>query len=265
MDAEYSLFSNSLVYLNRQPGSDDSFVSLFHQFRCRSQITIPDRIRITGNFIHDLGIQYFFDSISRFQPDENTLDTRLEITMGKYFCFSLVSVATTRLFNSYDYSKDGAGHLTRTPATSFMTPFLWIFSTGIGFTVPGTGKLNIGISSGKFTWIRNRGVFDGNDIPGFYGVPGKKRFVFEYGLSIHLFVDQDLLDRIHWNCDLLVFKNFGKPVDMTIKNLVTFRISKFVKTSIQTRLDYEKDADRCLQVENLVSVGFCFTLLRRAP
>ena len=63
---------------------------------------------------------------------------------------------------------------------------------------------------------------------------------------------------VRWNCDLLFFKNYKKPVDMTLRNLFGIRINKFLKTTVQTRILYEKKIIDHLQVENMISIGFYF-------
>jgi hypothetical protein len=141
-----------------------------------------------------------------------------------------------------------------------MTPLLWTFSTGLGWNLPKVGVVSLGLSSAKFTWIYNRDVFEPPGVLEFYGVPREKRFIFEYGLGMHLLVDKTILKFVHWNCDLQIFKNYQKPVDLIMKNLIAIRVSKFLKATIQTRLYYEKDVSRNIQVENLVSLGFYFDL-----
>lgn len=264
-DAEYTLLSNSLVFLNMEYLKNANFISLLHQLKCHMTVAGDKKFRISNFLTHDLGVQYFFDSITRFQPDENTLDTRVEVVPGENISLSLTSLLSTRLFNSYTWSEDRTGHRIKNPGSSFLTPLLWTFSSGIGLAVPRLGTLSVGLSAGKFTWIMNRRVFSRTDLSVFYGVPREKRFIFEYGLSIRLLVNYNFLDRIQWNCDLLLFRNYGKPVDISVKNLIGFRINKFVKASIQTRLNYEKEVSKRVQVENLISIGFYFTLLQTAP
>ena len=167
----------------------------------------------------------------------------------------------TRLFPSYLYSTDPVGNLVRTSNTSFLTPLLLTCSVGFGYNFGGFGSFSLGISAAKFTWVRNKAVYNQQHIEKFYGVPRGKSYVYEYGLSVHLRVDKDLLKRVHWNCDLLIFKNYQMPADMILKNLIGIRISKFLKVSIQTRLFYETEVSKSIQSENMLSMGFYYNLL----
>ncbi|MCX6269385.1 MAG: DUF3078 domain-containing protein [Bacteroidetes bacterium] len=256
----YSLSCNALLFFNWQRGDNFNNVSLLHHFRYRSELTDNRSVAVRNSFTHELGIQYFFDSISRFLPDENTLDTQVDVRMGKNFSMAVFSSLTTRLFNSYRYTAGSAGNLIRNRSASFLTPMLWTLSSGFGYAFPHLGSLSLGLSAVRLTWIRDREVYRQQNLLEFYGVPKDKSFMIEYGFSLHLLVDRDFLKRIHWDCDLLIFKNYRKPVDMVMKNLIEIRISKFIKTTIQTQLYYEKEVSKTLQVMNMVSLGFYFIL-----
>jgi len=77
---------------------------------------------------------------------------------------------------------------------------------------------------------------------------------------MHVLIDKEIGRWGKWDCDILVFKNFNKPVDLVLKNLIGIKINKFIKTSIQTRLIYEEDVSKSLQMENLISLGFAIRL-----
>jgi len=162
--------------------------------------------------------------------------------------------------NGYDYSLNDSGLLVRMLNSSFLTPLTGIFSLGMGISIPSWGMLNIGISSGKLTYIYNTKIFETKMIENFYGVPKNKCIMFEYGLSFQLLIDKDVLKRVHMDCDFLFFKNYNAPVDITLKTLVGVKINRFLKTSILTKVLYEKMVSKNIQLENLVSIGFYFTL-----
>ncbi len=256
----YSCTFANILFMNWQHGDHLNLVSLLHHINYRSQVTNNRNISINNSFEHDLGIQYFFDSISQFQPDENTMETRISIRIRKNFSISFFSNITTRIFNSYLFTTGQSGDLLTTLSASFLTPFIWTFSTGLGWTFPRLGTLSLGLSAAKFTWICNRDVFETLGVEKFYGVPEEKLFIFEYGLGLHLLVEKNFMKRVSWNCDLQIFKNYQKPVDLIMKSLIGIRINRFLKTSIQTRLNYEKDVSSRIQVENIVSLGFYFDL-----
>ncbi|MFZ4520525.1 MAG: hypothetical protein ACOYNC_02400 [Bacteroidales bacterium] len=143
---------------------------------------------------------------------------------------------------------------------SFLTPLVWTFSAGPGCKLKGIGGFSLGITAAKLTWVYNKMVYQSQQTSEFYGVPREKGHVLEYGLTFQLLVDRNIFNRIHWNCDLKIFKNYGKPVDILVKNLIGIRIGKYIKTSVQTRISYEKEVSARLQMENLVTLGFFVSL-----
>ena len=259
-DLEYAVTCSNILVINWKHDPNTNQVSLLQHVKYQSQFNNNRNLKISNSFVHDLGIQCFFDSISRFQPDENTLDTRLEFSLSKNFSFSAFSRLSTRLFNAYNYATGTSGSLCKTLNASFLTPLIWTMSAGFGWTVPRFVTLSVGLSSAKLTCVYNRGIFDQLKVSDYYGVPKDKNHIFEYGLSMHILVDRDVSNRVHWNCDVLMFKNYKKPVDVVLNNLVGIRINKFLKTSIQTHLLYESAVSKHLQIENMISAGFCINL-----
>jgi hypothetical protein len=120
--------------------------------------------------------------------------------------------------------------------------------------------LDIGISSAKLTWLLDQDIFDKTGCDSFYGVQKGRRKLIEYGLSVHLLIDRGIGKKLQWNCDLLLFKAGNSPADLTLKNLFAYRINRFLKTSLQTRLFYDEDVSKQLRMENLLSFGFDFHL-----
>jgi hypothetical protein len=259
-DFDYSLSCTNMLFSNWQNGGNTDFVSLFHHLQYRSQVIKGKNVKICNSFQHELGIQYFFDSISRFQPDENTLDTRVEVKIASNLTAFVFSHLTTRLFNSWHYSDDGNGRPAKTLYASFATPLIWTFSTGCGWVFPHLGTFNLGLSAGRFTWFRDKQIYRQANVVDLYGVRKNKNHIFEYGLSIYVLAEKDFLKRVHWDFDLIMFKNFKQPVDLMFKNQVGIRINKYLKGSVQTRLYYNKAVSRKFQVENMLSVGFYFQL-----
>ncbi|MEI7661446.1 MAG: hypothetical protein WCK34_04585 [Bacteroidota bacterium] len=259
-DLEYSLTCSNQMLINRSQQPNLCQLSLLQHARLQSTLNGSTRLRIISSFVHDLGYETLFDSISRFQPDENTLTTRAEVKITRNFLFSVFSQVTTRLFNSYIYSTGQTGKVARSLTGSFCTPMVWTFSAGFGWTVPDFFTLGFGLSSGKFTYVRNKAIFDQPGVPSFYGVPKNKNHTIEYGLSLHMLIDHEFKKRVHWNCDMLVFKNYLKPTDLVMTNLVGIRIGKFITTSFRSNVTYESAVTRKVQIENIISLGLSFHL-----
>jgi len=256
---DYSISATAYSSINGKDDKTAGQLAFLQSIKYKISI-ISKRVQITNDLVHNLGLVYYLDSISKFQTDENTLNTRISFSLEQGLRFMLSSILTTRLFNAWDASAGAGGSVTRTINSSFLTPLVCTFSGGLGFELKKTGIIDIGLSSAKLTWLLDQGIFDKTGRDTFYGVEKGQRKHIEYGLSMHLLVDRAIGKKLQWNCDLLLFKADQSQVDLTLKNLFAYRINNYLKTSLQTRLFYDEDVSKQLRMENLLSFGFDFHL-----
>jgi hypothetical protein len=253
---DYSFtFSNDL-FLNWKHDGNVSQVVLLQYLKYHFSFSGDTLFSFSGYFTHNLGFQSYFDSISRFQTDDNTLNTRFEVRLYRNLNLACNSNLGTRFTNGYDYLPGTGGTILRTLNSSFCTPLIWTFSGGVTMNWKHFGSLNLGVSSAKLTFIRDKSIFRKQQVTMYYGVPEGKDHLLEYGLSLQFLADRDVFKQLHWNCDLLLFQNDHSPVDVTLKNNFGIRINRFLKASIATRILYEEKVCRRIQVENLVTLGF---------
>jgi hypothetical protein len=253
--ADYALTGSGFVFTNRAWGTDADYLTLFQRLDYRSQAVVGRNLLIGNRIVHELGVRYLPDSLAAFRPDETTLVTRLDAALCKRLSFSLSSNLVTRLFNDYAVEAGPGTTARKYLQAAFLTPLQGTFSTCVKWTHPAFGSLDLGLSAAKLTWVLNRRVYNRVGLNDFYGVPEGQRFRFEYGLSLQLVSDRLFFKRIQWNCDLVIFKNHHRPIDISLKNNIGVRIGKYLRGSLRTRLIYEKDISPKLQTENMLSVG----------
>jgi hypothetical protein len=259
-DLDYSISIAGDYFVNWLKNDNASQLALSHSLKYKICLSGNGHFHFTGDLVHNLGIQYYFDSISRFRTDDNTLTSKLTYDVSNSLHFSVLCIFNTRIFNSWDIATLSNGSVLRILNSAFLTPLLCTFSGGLGLKFGKSGSLDIGVASAKLTYLRDRSVFGQSGLQSFYGVPYGKRSLFEYGLSMQLLIDRLIGKHMQWNCDLLLFKDNNSPVDVTLKNLFAYRISRYFKTSLQTRLFYEEKVSRQVRLENLISLGFDFHL-----
>lgn len=247
-------FSNDL-FLNWQHDKNANQFILLQNLKYKFSVSKDSSLHLSGSFTHNLGLQSYIDSLTRIQTDDNTLNTRLDLTVHRNLNLSVNSILTTRFMNGYDYYSD-SGTIVKTMNSSFCTPLIWTFSGGLTLSWKDFGSLNLGLSTAKLTYIRDGTIFQKQKISRYYGVLEGKNHLLECGISLQFLADREFLKWIRWNCDLLIFKNYNAAIDVTLKNNIGIRINKFLKASIQTRILYEKTVSRCIQFENLVTLGF---------
>jgi len=253
--ADYTLTGSGFVFTNQTRGKDAGYLTLFHRLDWRSYAEAGKYLRIGTRIVHELGVRYFPDSLAEFRPDETTLTTRIDAAICKGLSFSLASILGTRLFNDYAVEASPGAGVRKYLRAAFLTPLQGTFSSGVKWTVPAFGSLDIGISAAKLTLVCNRKAYDRPGVMDFYGVPEGRICRFECGLSLQFLADRLFFNRIQWNCDLLIFKNHHSPIDLSLKNNIGIRIGKYLKGSFRTRLIYERDVSPKLQAENMLSVG----------
>jgi hypothetical protein len=253
---DYSLTGSLLSSVNGPgPGADGQFV-LQQGLRYSWTVEKPQRFTLSNSYSHRLGIQCYFDSTSRICPDENIFRTRLEYSLKRWAAFSLDSELNTRLLNSWETVRDGSGQTCRVLTSSFLTPLVWNLAGGLTLPLPRTGSVMLGLTGGRLTLLRDTSVFARQEIGSYYGVKRGTNHLVEYGISLRFQVDRKFWRVLRWTCDLLLFKAFDSPADLNLKNMFEIRLASFVVISVQTRLLYEEDMSRKLQVENMLSAGF---------
>jgi hypothetical protein len=255
-ELEYSLSFSNFLFLNWHHDKNANQVAFLQNLKYKFSFSGDSMVCFSGSFLHNLGLQSYFDSLTKIQTDDNTLNTRFDIRIHKNLNFTLNSILTSRIMNGYDYSVDDSGRIVKILNSSFCTPLIWTFSGGFSVKWKDFGSLNLGLSTAKLTCIRDKTIFGKQKVTKFYGVPEGKDHLFEYGLSLQFLADKEFFKKLRWNCDLLVFKNYTSPVDVNLKNNFGIGINRFLKASIQTRIFYEKMISRSIQLENLITLGF---------
>jgi len=258
-ELDYSISASGYYFMNGPGDKTAGQLAFLHSLSYKLRIS-SKKFQFTNDLVHNLGLVYYIDSISKFQTDENTLTTRITYEVIKNVHFTASSILTTRIFNSWDISQNAGGSVVKTINSSFLTPLICTFSGGLGLDFRGTGMIDIGISSAKLTYLLDRNIFEKTGRDSFYGVEKGRSSFLEYGLSFHVLIDRLIGKKIQWNCDILLFKADKSAVDMTFKNLFAYKINRFLKTSLQTRLFYDEDVSKQLKMENILTLGFDFHL-----
>jgi len=254
-ELDYSLSANGFILVNWLHDNKVNQVNVLQNFKYRCLLQNSRTFRFSGTFMHNLGFQHYFDSITKVIIDDNILTARLELKIDRTFVLTISSIITSRLLNGFDYLTNGSGIQIKVLNSSFLTPLIWTLSCGIGHTWKDIGSVNLGMSSFKLTSILNKQIFSISEITSYYGIERGKTHLLEYGFTFQLLIDKDIFRILHWDCDLRLFKNYNSPVDLAFMNLLGLRINKFLKASLQTRIFYEEKLCKHLQFENLLSLG----------
>jgi hypothetical protein len=256
---DYNLTLTGFSQVNENQGKGRGQLSFLQDLKYKLKISVS-RFQLSNELVHSLGFLYYIDSTGQFQPDENSLTTRLSIEISTPLSLTATTVLTSRIFNHKETFPDENGSLCSMVSSSFLTPLICTFSGGFGLQLAQKVRLDIGLSSAKLTFLLDTTVFGRLGRTVFCGVNRGRRNYLEYGLSLHFTADRTIARKLMWYCDLLLFKADGAQIDLSLRNIFAYRIGKFMKTSLQTRLMYDEDVSLKLRMENLLSVGFSFHL-----
>jgi hypothetical protein len=253
---DYSLTGSLMSFINGPGPADKGQFILQQGLRYSWIIEYRENLTFSNSYSHRLGIQWYFDSISRICPDENIFRTRLEYRLKRWAALSLDSELNTRLLNNWELVRCDSNRTCRILTSSFLTPLVWNLAGGFSFRVPQTGSVMLGLTGGRLTLLRDTSVFTGQEVDIYYGVKRGTNHLVEYGISLRFQADRTFWKVLKWNCDLLIFKGYDSPADLNLKNIFEIRLASFIVISVQTRLLYEEDISRKLRVENMLSAGF---------
>jgi hypothetical protein len=253
---DYKLSFSGLINFQWEHDPAANHVALLGNLNYNSSITNERRLKFQASVIQDLGFQIFFDSITRFFPDATSIISQLEVKINRCFIYSVNTNLTSRIFNDYRYLPDQNGDLVKRMQSGFLTPMIVNFSSGFGWNLPSWGSVSLGLTGGKFTFIRSREIFGILKVEKYYGVLAGKQTLIEYGISLLVTIDRNLAKTLKWTCEMMLFKNYIKPVDITVKSLLEWRFGRNLSGSLQTRLFYEEAVSKKLQIDNIITLGF---------
>ncbi len=238
-ELEYSLSANLIYLMNPASFSGSNCIDLLENLKYRWRLSRGNTFVLANRFDHNLGFQFIFDSIPGISMDDNTLSTRFDWNLNRIVSVSFNSTLTTRILNS-----------------SFLTPLIWSFSLGTGFHIKKIGTVTLGISSAKLTYLLDHTIFDRRGVDEFFGVPRGEDHLFEFGLGLLVDIRTQLLKIIRWENSTFLFWNRTSPVDLAMNNEFGVRILKYLGIVLRTRVIYDREISRKLQMENLLSLGF---------
>jgi hypothetical protein len=257
---DYLVSASCFIYVNTPASSGFNHLDLLQNLKYHLIICHDSIWNITSDLVHNLGFRLFFDSITYIHTDDNVLTTRINVRMARILAATFCSDLSTGIFNHFEYRDDGKGTRIKICTGSFLTPMVWTLSAGLGLQLKAFGTLNFGISSARLTFLADRSVFDLPDLLEFHGVPRDRNHVFEYGLSLGLMISRTILNTVHWDFDLKLFKEYRSPADITVENNLNIRFLKFLNAGLKTRVLYDEEVNKKVQMENILSMGFFFRL-----
>lgn len=159
---------------------------------------------------------------------------------------------STQFDKGFDYGEEPKVLLSR-----FMAPAYFSQVLGVGFNPNDYFLAQAGVAM-KETIVSDA------ELSTRYGLDEGQTFRFEPGYSIILNFEKNIVSNVRLVSSLETFSNLQQSVkktDVHFSNEVIGNINDYLNTSFQFVLVYDEDFSRELQIKQVLSVGFSFSLL----
>jgi hypothetical protein len=165
----------------------------------------------------------------------------------------------TQFAPGYNYKKNPFKDDDREPpvqVSSIFAPLTLTQSIGLSYEPAKWFSQRLGIGS-KETIVT---------IPEFrelYGVDSTKAYQLEVGVESRTHLDREIVSNVRWKSTLGLFAAFNNPdmPDLQWENVVAMKVNEWLGVNFQLDAFYDRDLSKVLQVKEVFSLGFSFTLI----
>ena len=159
---------------------------------------------------------------------------------------------TTQFDKGFDYGQEPKVLLSR-----FMAPAYLSQVFGLGFNPADYFSAEAGLAM-KETIVRDASLSQR------YGLQAGENFRFEPGYSLLLNFEKKIVSNVRLVSSLETFSNLKEHIqttDVNFSNEIIGKINDYMNTSFQFVLVYDEDFSKEVQLKQVLSVGFSFSLL----
>ena len=190
----------------------------------------------------------------RKTDDQIILNNRWNYQLnGEHFsAFGNISFRS-QFTKGYDYKDDAPNVL----ISDFLAPAYMQQTAGIAYS-PESSIDFLGGFGFKETIVND------TDLSTYYGLDAGDKFKFESGLSLQIYYSKQIMDNVTYNGGLSSFTNIGKAItstDIEFRNEFTGKINDKLNTNFQFIMLYDDDITNAMQIKEVLSVGFSYSLL----
>lgn len=257
---DYSFQSTLFMASARSGSGSANLLALTHEIRYRLNAGWRQKWWVNCELYHQLGFQYFFDSIHQISIDENLLRIESDYSLAAKLAIRTSAELRSRLLNEQVMLPNDSGQLVTSRRGSFLTPLRILIQASLAWKIPAFGSVAFSLSGLRITWLRDRDVFVNIREDQYYGVNRGKQFRAEYGLTLKTVLSHRFLRLVQWDLDMQLFKNFNDPWDLEMKNMFEIRPTRYLKLTLKTRLFYDSAVCEKLLIENHLAAGISLHL-----
>jgi hypothetical protein len=186
------------------------------------------------------------DLLNRLVPDNDRFQITLDFSrkLRENFLATATLDFRSQFYQSRKYRKvkvDTVETVIGILTNEFMAPAY--LRPSVGFTLrlksDNTNQIVLSPLSGKFTFVLN----DSLSNIGAFGVEDSTKIRPEVGPGLELLIRQKLMENVTYNTELSLFSAYNNifTIDVDWKNLLSFKVNRYITSSIQTHLIYDED------------------------
>lgn len=191
---------------------------------------------------------------SRKSADEIKLESVLTLKRFRRVNPYASTSAQTQMAKGFKYP----GDTSRVEVSDFIDPLYLTQSTGLGFILLDRVKTRSGFSL-KETLTRNHPV-PYSDNP---TTADLEKFKFEYGIELVADYRNSFGENLQVNSRIQLFSNLKGLVETDVDwdTMITAKVTKYVSTSFNFRLIFDKDLSSGKQMKQTLSLGLAYVII----
>jgi hypothetical protein len=175
---------------------------------------------------------------------------------GKFYYSAFLNYRS-QFANGYNYPND----TTRIFVSKFNAPGYLSLSLGMDYKPTDFLSIYFSPAAGKATFVTDTAL----SRQGMYGVEPGKKLRAEFGASLNMKFQKDVIKNVNVSSKLALFNNYTdkdksnrKNIDVNWEVMVNIKANKFLTTSIMTNLIYDQNVLKKTQFKEVFGVGLSY-------
>lgn len=245
------------TYKDWQKAGENNFALLFElepYFKTNSKKLYQDQ-----RLLIRYGVLKYKDLVRQKSDDELSFQSKWNRHLSKRLDFQFLLKFQSQFNDTYKIT-ERSGIDTNILHSGFMSPGYININFGIEYSRDKRSRYSVGLSGLKITTVKNQDLYEILEKKILYKVPKGKHELIEYGFHINIEIKKDLAKNIdiEHKSRYFIHEDRFKNIDIESRTLISFKVSKHIKTMITHQLIYDDDVLDRVQVMQQLMLGYYF-------
>ncbi|MFN5705124.1 MAG: DUF3078 domain-containing protein [bacterium] len=245
------------TYKDWQKAGENNFALLFEvepYFKTNSKKLFQDQ-----RLLIRYGVLKYKDLVRQKSDDELSFQSKWNRHLSKKLDIQFLLKYQTQINDTYKIV-ERSGIDTNILHSGFMSPGYIHINLGFEYSRDKRSRYAIGLSGLKITTVKNQELYEILDRKTLFKVPKGKHELIEYGFHINIEIKKDISKNIEIEHKSRYFiqEDRFKNIDIESRTLISFKVSKHIKTMLTHQLIYDDDVLDRYQVMQQLMLGYYF-------